>query len=95
MPRADDAFQWTPFTHGYVFGEHSTPEYHPPGPDDIEGLRQWLEGFELSHADHPDVTSDPSDPNVEEAGESVAGALSRLLVDHPSLPTLLAMCRPM
>jgi hypothetical protein len=90
-----EAFHWTPFTHGYVFWEHSTPEYHPPGPDDIKGLRQWLEGFELSHAEHPDVIVDLSDPNAEEAGESVAEALNRLLAGHPVLATLLAMRRPM
>ena len=84
---------WTPFTHGYVFWELETAKHHPPGPDDIEGLRQWLEGFQLSHAEHPDVISEP--PNFENRGGTVAGALDRLLPDHPARPMLKMMLQSM
>lgn len=82
------------FQKGFVFWEISEPRFGPPDPDDIQRLREWLKGFQLSHAEHPDVITDPLDPEqIEEAGESVAEALDRLLSGHPTLPTLLAMLR--
>lgn len=82
---------WTPFTHGYVFWELETAEHHPPGPDDIEGLREWIEEFMQAFADYPDAPESWIDPSV---GESFTEALERLLPDHPALPVLKMLLRP-
>ena len=58
---------WTPFTHGYVFWELETAEHHPPGPDDIEGLREWIEEFMQAFADYPDAPESWIDPSAGEA----------------------------
>ncbi len=64
-------FEWTPFSHGFVFWEYPGPE-HRPLPDEA-GRREWLEGFLQAHADYPDEPYDP------DGGETVADALRRTL----------------
>lgn len=76
-------FEWTPFSHGFVFWESPKPEHGPPS--DQAGQREWLEGFQQAHADYPD------DPDHSEGGETVADALRRMLPGHPYLPALLAL----
>jgi hypothetical protein len=74
-------FEWTPFSHGFVFWETPRSEFGPPSAADDVGLQEWLDGFMQAYADYPD-TLDPG------AGESPAEALDRLLAGHPALPTL-------
>ena len=46
-----EAFNWTPFSHGFVFWESPKAEHGPPS--DQAGQREWLEGFQQAHADDP------------------------------------------
>ena len=84
-------FEWTPFTHGFGFWETSTAEHRPPEPDDVEGLREWLQGFMQALADYPDDPQSWIDPSVS---ESFTEALDRLLAGHPALPVLKMLYRP-
>ena len=82
-------FEWTPFSHGFVFLEYPGPAHLPPS--DEMGQREWLEGFQHAHAD------DADEPNDPESGETVADALRRMLPSSPHLParlTLLARSCP-
>ena len=54
-------FEWTPFSHGFVFWEYPGPEHLPP-PDEA-GRREWLEGFLQARADYPDEPYDPDNPD--------------------------------
>ena len=45
-------FEWTPFSHGFVFWEYPNSEHLPPA--DEAGQREWLEGFQQAHADDPE-----------------------------------------
>jgi hypothetical protein len=51
------------------------------------------DGFPPGHADDPDVIPQP--PYYEDTGEMVDEALERLLPDHPALPTLKMMLKPL
>jgi hypothetical protein len=80
-------FEWTPFSHGFVFWEYPSPEHLPPA--DEASQREWLEGFLQAHADYPDAPYDPDNP---ENGETAADALRRTLAgqcDVDALVTLL------
>ena len=79
-------FEWTPFSHGFVFWEYPGPDHLPPS--DEMGQREWLEGFQQAHADDPD---EPYDPDNPEGGETAADALRRMLPGNPHLPALLAL----
>jgi hypothetical protein len=79
-----EAFDWTPFSHGFVFWEYPIPEHLPPS--DAVGQREWLEGFQQAHADYPD---EPDDPDNLDSGETAAGALQRMLPGNPQLRALL------
>ena len=79
-------FEWTPFSHGFVFWEYPGPDHLPPS--DETGQREWLEGFQQAHADDPD---EPDDPDHPEGGETAADALRRMLPGNPHLPALLAL----
>jgi hypothetical protein len=70
-------FEWTPFSHGYVYWEYPGPEHLPPA--DEAGQREWLEGFLQAHADYPDN------------GEGAADALRRILADQRDVDALLAL----
>jgi hypothetical protein len=48
-------FEWTPFSHGFVFWETPRSEFGPPSIDDDAGLQEWLEGFMQAYADYPDT----------------------------------------
>jgi hypothetical protein len=82
----EQQFEWTPFSHGFVFWETPTAEHRPPGLENAEGLREWLAGFQQAYADYPD-TLDPDD------GEPLSAALDRLLAGHSTLPALKMMLR--
>lgn len=84
--------EWTPFMHGFVFWETPKLEHSPPAAAAAEDLNEWLTGFCQAHADYPNVV--PMPPDYEDSGETVIKALERLLPDHPSLPTLKMMRRP-
>ena len=77
-------FEWTPFSHGFVFWEYPGPEHLPPS--DAVGQREWLEGFLQAHADYPD---EPYDPDNPDSGETAADALQRMLPGNPHLLALL------
>ncbi len=79
-------FEWTPFSHGFVFWEYPGPEHLPPA--DEAGQREWREGFLPAQADYPD---EPYDPDKLESGETAADALRRMLAGNPQLPALLAL----
>ena len=74
-------FEWTPFSHGFVFWEYPKAEHWPPS-DEI-GRREWLEGFLQAHADCPNDTD-------QDRGERAA-ARQRMLPSNPHLPALLAL----
>ena len=80
-------FEWTPFSHGYVFWEYPGKEHLPPS--DETGQRDWLEGFLQSHAEHPD------DPFNYEGGESASDALRRMLAGQCDVDALLALLNRM
>ena len=79
----DVGFEWTPFSHGFVFWEMPALEHLPPA--DEAGQREWLEGFLQAHADYPDEPFDP------DGGETAADALMRMLPGNPHLPALLRL----
>lgn len=79
-------FEWTPFSHGFVFWEYPGPEHLPPPAE--AGQREWLEGFLQAHADYP---NEPYDPDHPDSGERAADALRRMLAGNPQLPALLAL----
>lgn len=79
-------FEWTPFSHGFVFWEYPGYEHLPP-PDEV-GQREWLEGFLQAHADYPDVIPDP---DGEDDGETVADALRRTLAGQCDVDALLSL----
>ena len=79
-------FEWTPFTHGFVFWEYSGPEHRPP-PDEAS-RREWLEGFLQARADYPD---EPHDPDNPDGGETAADALRRTLAGQCDADALLAL----
>ena len=81
-----EAFDWTPFSHGFVFWESPKAEHGPPS--DQAGQREWLERFQQAHADYP---NEPDDPDHPEGGETAADALRRMLPGNPYLPALLAL----
>lgn len=81
-------FEWTPFSHGFVFWEYPGPDHLPPS--DEMGQREWLEGFQQAHADDPD---EPDDPDNPEGGETAADALRRMLPGNSHLPALLALIK--
>lgn len=85
ITEAPPVFQWTPFSHGFVFWEYPGPDHLPPS-DEIE-QQEWLEGFQQAHADDSDEPYD-LDP---EGGETAADALKRMLPGNPHLPALLAL----
>ena len=85
ITEAPPVFQWTPFSHGFVFWEYPGPDHLPPS--DEMGQREWLEGFQQAHAD------DPDDPDNPEGGETAADALRRMLPGNPHLPALLALIK--
>ena len=76
-------FEWTPFSHGFVFWEYSGPEHQPP-PDETS-RREWLERFLQAHADYPDEPYDPA------GGETAADALRRTLAGQGDVDALLAL----
>ena len=76
-------FEWTRFSHGYVYWENPSKEYLPPA--DETGQREWLKGFLQSHAEHPD------DPFNYEGGESASDALRRMLADQCDVNALLSL----
>ena len=79
-------FEWTPFSHGFVFWEYPGPAHLPPS--DEMGQQEWLEGFQQAHADDP---NEPYDPDNPEGGETAADALRRMLPGNPHLAALLAL----
>lgn len=79
-------FEWTPFSHGFVFWEYPGPEHLPP-PDEA-GRRDWLEGFLQARADYPD---EPFDPDNPDGGETAANALRRTLPGESDVEALLAL----
>ena len=79
-------FEWTPFSHGFVFWEYPGPEHLPP-PDEA-GRREWLEGLLQAHADYPD---EPYDPDHPDGGETAADALRRTLAGQRDADALLAL----
>ncbi len=83
-----EAFNWTPFSHGFVFWESPKPEHGPPS--NQAGQWEWLEGFQQAHADDPDEPYDPENPD---SGETAADALRRMLPGNPQLPALLALLK--
>lgn len=89
---AEDApvFEWTPFSHGFVFWEHPGSEHLPLS--DEAGQREWLEGFRQAHADYPD---EPYDPDHPESGETAADALRRTLAGQCDVDALLALLNRM
>ena len=76
-------FEWTPFSHGFVFWEYPGPEHLPP-PDEA-GRREWLEGLLQARADYPDEPYDP------DGRETVADALRRTLAGQGDVDALLAL----
>ena len=79
-------FEWTPFSHGFVFWEYSGPEHLPP-PDEAS-RREWLEGFLQAHTDYP---NEPYDPDNPDGGETAADALRRTLAGQCDADALLAL----
>ena len=79
-------FEWTPFSHGFVFWEYPGPAHLPPS--DEMGQQEWLEGFQQAHADYPD---EPYNPDNPESGETAADSLRRMLPGNPYLAALLAL----
>lgn len=65
-------FEWTPFSHGFVFWEYPGPEHLPPS--DAVGQREWLEGFLQAHADYPDEPYDRDKPGQRRDGSGRAAA---------------------
>lgn len=76
-------FEWTPFSHGFVFWENPSREHLPPA--DEAGQREWLEGFLQSHTDYPD------DPDNPEGGETAADVLRRMLAGKCDVDGLLSL----
>ncbi len=72
-------FEWTPFSHGFVFWEYPGPEHLPPS----DAVGQRLEGFQQVYAAYPDEPYDP------DSGETAADALQRMLPGNPHLLALL------
>ena len=83
----DMAFEWTPFSHGFVYWEYPDSKHLPPA--DERGQREWLKGFLQAHADYPDVIPEP--PDFEDRGETASESLNRLLTGHIALTPLLAV----
>lgn len=79
-------FEWTPFSHGFVFWEHPQPEHLPPS--DEAGRREWLEGFLQAHADHPNDPREWIDPSINEGARA---ALRRTLAGQCDVDALLAL----
>ena len=77
-------FEWTPFSHGFVFWEYPGPDHLPPS----DAVGQRLEEFQQVYADYPDESYDRDNP---ESGETAAEALGRMLAVNPQLPALLAL----
>lgn len=79
-------FEWTPFSHGFVFWEYPGQEPRPP-PDEAS-RREWLEGFLQAHTDYP---NEPYDPDNPDGGETAADALRRTLAGQCDADALLAL----
>ena len=79
-------FEWTPFSHGFVFWEYPGPEHLPP-PDEA-GRREWLEGFLQSHADNPNDPREGIDPGIKEGAHA---ALRRTLAGQRDVDELLSL----
>ena len=67
-----EAFNWTPFSHGFVFWESPKPEHGPPS--NQAGQWDWLEGFLQAHADYPDEPYDRDKPGQRRDGSGRAAA---------------------
>ena len=77
-------FEWTPFSHGFVFWEYPGPEHLPPA--DEAGQREWLEGFLQAHADHLDDPREWINPGLNEGAHA---ALRRTLAGKCEVDGLL------
>jgi hypothetical protein len=79
-------FEWTPFSHGFVFWENPNREHLPPA--DEAGQLEWLEGFLQSHADNPNDAREWIDPSINEGAHA---ALRRMLAGKCDVDGLLAL----
>ncbi|MCB1764497.1 MAG: hypothetical protein KDJ22_00340 [Candidatus Competibacteraceae bacterium] len=84
------AFEWTPFSHGFVYWEYPDSEHLPPA--DERGQREWLEGFLQSHADAPNDPREWIDPDIN---EGVHEALRRTLAGQCDVDALLELLNRM
>lgn len=80
------AFQWTPFSHGFVFWEYPDSKHLPP--DDESGQREWLEGFLQAHADNSNDPREWIDPGISEGAYA---ALKRVLTGKCDVDALIEL----